>query len=267
MFSRIALRTGDYFKPSVIRSSLFCRACHNEVGNERVYKREVLNVKEGPERDVVNFPRYKMPEFPGKVRLGFIPDEWFQFMYNKTGVTGPYVLGIGFATYLISKEIYVMEHEFYTGLSLFIMAVFAIKKFGPQVAASLDKQVDDTDNKNKHMVSEAKQSFIDGIANEEKVQWQAKGMSATLIEAKRENVLLQLEAAFRERQMMVYEAVKKCLDYQVEKQNTERRLQQKHMVNWIVNSVVKSITPQQEKEALQKCINDLKMLASKATAM
>lgn len=79
---------------------------------------------------------------PGKVRLGFLPDEWFTFFYKKTGVTGPYTFGVGLFTYLASKEIFVMEHEYYSGLSVAIMCIVAVKKLGPAIAAYADKEID-----------------------------------------------------------------------------------------------------------------------------
>ncbi|XP_069967334.1 ATP synthase subunit b, mitochondrial [Bactrocera oleae] len=207
--------------------------------------------------------RRERPEHPGKVRLGFIPEEWFQFFYNKTGVTGPYTFGVGLLTYLCSKEIYVMEHEYYSGLSLAIMAIVAVKKLGPTVAAWTDKEIDRIENEWKSGREEELQNLADAIEAEKKEQWRAEG-ALLLMDAKKENIALQLEAAFRERAMNVYNEVKRRLDYQVECRHIDRRINQKHMVNWIVNNVLGSITPQQEKETLDKCIADLSALAVRA---
>jgi F-type H+-transporting ATPase subunit b len=42
--------------------------------------------------------------------------------------------------------------------------------------------------------------------------------------------------------------------------------EEKHMIAWVEKHVVQSITIQQEKETIAKCIEDLKLLAKKAQA-
>ncbi|KAG8188820.1 hypothetical protein JTE90_009207 [Oedothorax gibbosus] len=229
---------------------------------EALLKQELPKPYDGPERDHVNFPRPTRGELPGKVRMGFLPDEWFTFFYKKTGVTGPYVFGTGLITFLLSKEWYVIEEEFSTGCALFFLIYMAVKKLGPATRKYLEaQQQKDLDMLNKPKVTEMKE-LNEAIEEAKKQVWYAEG-NKLLMHAKRENIAMQLEAEYRKRMMNVYEETKKRLDYHLEFYNTKRKLEQKHMVDWVVNNVVKSITPQQEKEALQKCIEDLKVLSLK----
>jgi len=217
--------------------------------------------KEGPERDLVNFPRPKRAMYPGKVRMGWIPDEWFTYFYNKTGVTGPYMFGTGLLTFVLSKEFWILEHEFWGGVSLFIMIVAGVKKFGPQVSAYLDKEQEAiADEFNAGKINEIK-AYNDAIKDEKRAQFEAEG-SKMLYEVKRENIGLQLEAAYRERLSHVWSEVKKRLDFQVDKQNVERTIQQRHMVQWIISQVRSAVDKESDAENLKKCIGDLKGLAA-----
>lgn len=105
-----------------------------------------------------------------------------------------------------------------------------------------------------------KEALESQIADEQKGQWSMEGQ-LMLMQAKRENIALQLEANYRERLITAYNAVKKRLDYQVEKENIERRITQKNLVDWVVSRVSASITPDQEKQNINKCIADLAVLA------
>jgi len=217
---------------------------------------------QAPERDFVNFPREVRQTAPGH-RLGFISENLFKFLYPKTGYTGGYVLGTGLVTFLISKELWVLEHEFWNGVGLFTVIYMLTKKFGPQVNEWCDKQAQAEIDNIYQEKRQAEASYRNAIAQENRAQYEAEGMDI-LFDAKKENVALQLEANYRERLMQAYTEVKKRLDYQVEKLNVERNIEQKHMVNWIVGRVTKAITAEQEQENVKKCIADLKALAARA---
>nr|AOR07060.1 mitochondrial ATP synthase subunit b precursor [Mesenchytraeus solifugus] len=220
----------------------------------------------GPERDTVNFPLRTAPETSPPVRLAFIPETWFQAFYDKTGVTGPYVFGTGLITYLLSKEIWIIEHGFTHFVSFWIALYIVATKWGPSISGYLDTQTDALQDRLWwKSVNSAKAEYKAHIAELEKSIWREDGQKY-LFEAKKENVDLQLESVYRQRLADVHQSVKKRLDYQVDIQNATRRIHQHHMVQWIVDGVLKGISPQQEKDSLAKCIQDLKTIAAKASA-
>ncbi|XP_051890501.1 ATP synthase F(0) complex subunit B1, mitochondrial [Pristis pectinata] len=206
-----------------------------------------------------------LPEEGGKVRFGLIPEEFFHFLYPKTGVTGPYMFGTGLLTYLLSKEIYVINHETFSAISIGILILYGVKKYGKDVGKFADKLNEEKVEKAQEVKDLAITNLAEAIEQENKEQWRIEGRHH-LFDAKRNNVAMMLETNYRERLHMVYDAVKKRLDYQVSLQHLQRRLAQEHMVNWVEKSVIQSITPQQEKESIAKCIADLKVLSKSAQA-
>ncbi|KAK3919663.1 ATP synthase subunit b, mitochondrial [Frankliniella fusca] len=215
---------------------------------------------EGPERDLVNFPRPVVKMHPDPVRLGFIPEEWFDIFYKKTGVSGPYVFGASFITYLLSKEIYVLEHNFYNGISFVMMMMILHYKFGPKIAQYADKEIDkwladirEYQDYEKKAIKENIQEIHEYLSTMDSVK--------DLTNARRETAAAALEATYREWTQTAYSEAKKRLDYQLELTNVERRISQKNMSSWITENVLKSITPTQEAETMKRCISDLKSLS------
>lgn len=216
--------------------------------------------KENEERDLVNFPRPVLLEETSPVRLGVFPESWHAKIAEKTGSSGLYVGMTTITTFLLSKEIWVIEHDFFVGIAYFIVFLGLYNKFGASVKSLLDKSVDEGNAKYDSIRQMEIDRCMDLIKEEEKAQQMATSYE-NLIDAKKESVALQLENAYRARLQTAYEQVKKRLDYQLETANIHRRVEQKHMVDWIINGVKKSISAKQEDEALKKCIADLKTLA------
>ncbi|CAI9736134.1 ATP synthase subunit b, mitochondrial-like [Octopus vulgaris] len=239
--------------PARLSSSVVEQVKNWETANERYF---------GPERDVKNFPHPAMLDQPKAVKFGFVPASWFDFLYPKTGFTGPYVLGAGLLATVMSKEIWVIDHGFADVIGFTGAFLFLVYKVGPGMAKFLEgKQQRIYEETYTKPIAKAKETFVDEIKECNDAIWSLEGQKY-LFEAKKENVGLQLESAYRKRLNKVYTDVKSRLDYHVAVENTKRRFEQEHMVNWIVSSVVKSITPQQEKESIKKCIAELKTLAA-----
>lgn len=248
MLSRAALSSASALKLSVPLSVGFLHASRPlHIGQQRLA------------------PLPPLPEKGGKVRYGLIPEEFFQFLYPKTGVTGPYMLGTGLLLYLLSKEIYVINHETIAAASIGIAIIYGIKKFGPSVATFADKLNEEKVAKAQEVKDSAIEALEQAIADENKEQWRVEGRHF-LFDAKKNNVVMLLESNYRERLLTVYHEVKKRLDYQVNMQHVKFSREQDHMVKWVEKNVIQSITAQQEKESIAKCISDLKALSKTAQA-
>lgn len=217
--------------------------------------------KEYPERDLVNFPHPVQKMYEGKVRLGFIPDEWFQAFYKKTGVTGPYLFGWGLVAFLLQKEFWVIEHEFKHLPPLLILIFITYKLYGAKIHKYCDQQLQaEVDDEKKDIINVVKE-IKESVQLEKAHQEMLPDCIANIAEAKKENVDLQLELHYRERLSNAFQEVKRRVEYLAQSEEAKRRFEQKHMVNWIIDQVKKSITPQQEQNVLKQCISDLKRLA------
>jgi len=221
---------------------------------------DIFENEKNPERDHVNFPRRTQPDEIDPVRHWWIPEEYFTIFHPKTGVTGPYMFYTGFGTLAISKEWFPLSHDFYNGMALVIVLTVLCHKLSPAATAWGRKLVEEE----TAQLASIRQKEIDrckaALEEEEKAQFMA-GSYEELIDAKKENVALQMEQEYRARLKDAYTQVKKRLDYQLQTANVIRNNEQKHMVDWIITSVKKSITPKQEEDALKKCVADLKALA------
>lgn len=215
------------------------------------------------ERDLVNFPRRSMEAYPGECRLGFIPIGFFEQFYPKTGATGGYVCLGTILTFLYSKEILIMDHEFYTGVCMYMLVYTVIKLYGPAAVAFSDKEMALREAELKAIRQDEIDRCKNAIAEEEKAQWMATSYEQ-LILAKKENVALQLENAYRARLQEAHQKVKTRLDYQLETAKVLRDMEHKHMVDWIISNVRKSVTGAEEDAALRQSIRDLKGMAPTA---
>lgn len=119
---------------------------------------------------------------------------------------GPYVFLTTFSTYLLSKEWYILEHEYYGGICLLSIILYASHKVGPKLATFLDKKVDEVEdnlNASKNQIIEEQKAAIDNL---EKEKWCTEGQ-LMIYDVKKQNIMMQLEASYRENLATVYTEV------------------------------------------------------------
>lgn len=149
-----------------------------------------------------------------------------------------------------------MEHEYYTGLSIALLCYIVTTRFGTQIGNILDKEVDEYEalwNQNRENEKKMHQSMIQ---DEEEQQWSMDGQ-LMVVEAKREQVALQLEEEYRRRLMEVYETVKNYLDFHVTFEGRKGAFLQANMKEWILKKVHEALTPEFLEKVLEDCLEQL----------
>jgi len=248
------------------RPSILYRAVTTSTNNNNASQAAPGEVRrfphDAPERDFVNFPPLRIPEQGGRVRVGLIPDEWFNAMYDKTGVIGPYVIFWGGVATLFSKEYYIQWADTSEHFVFLLIVIGVSKLYGKQIGAYLDQEAD-AGNKATLANLENATKAIDVKITENEALQSLPEANQLVNAAKRENVALQLEASFRQRLAQVHQEVKKRLDYQVAYQGVYKRLERDQAINYILGNVNKSIGANQEKEAFQSGLGQLRALSQR----
>jgi len=264
MLVKSILRNGSLLVRGPAAEALSVRGIQARIGDEfREVCAKAEQENNGPERDHVNWPRVERPILPSPVRMLCVPQSWFDILYDKQGVTGPYILGFGSLAFLLSKEFWVIEHELMAGLTLYATWGLLIKKFGPMAVEQMDKDIAAENKEIDNMRDIPLQLKREEIGDLEASIDSARH-GHLVYDAKKENVALQLEAAYRERLMEAHRQVKQKLDYHLHTDAVKQNFEHKHMVDWIVKSVRSSITPASEAATLKQCMVDLKALAARA---
>lgn len=187
--------------------TVFVRSCSSAPARKPGKKDDFYDPWDNPERDYVNFPRPVQPENCPPTRHIWMPESFFKYLYPKTGVTGPYALIGGFTTFLLSKELWVIEHEFWMGLELAFVLACLMRMTGPQARAYFEESVA---KKNAEIMAlqtdqvSKQQAEIDA---EKEAQYMASSFEE-LFQAKKEAVGLQLEAEYRGRLQEAYTTVR-----------------------------------------------------------
>jgi len=184
---------------------------------------------------------------------------WQQYKDVAGESAGSVFLG-SLAVYLLSKEVYIINEETYLAALMAFTVGMIVKKAGPGVSDYFEGVRQEQLAK----LNKEKESKVESI-NDQLTQISAAesllDTRADLFNVVKVNNEMALEVQYREHLKEVETEVKKRLDYQIDLQNLKDRIEHEHIAKWVEDAVVQSITPEQEEEAIAKCIADIEALA------
>lgn len=215
----------------------------------------------GKDRDLKNFPHPEYQVEAPALNFGMVPTSWCKNVYEKLGVSGVYTLAWGSVFALMSKEWLLFDSHGYEFFVRTLVFTWFLAKVGPILKKQFDGIIADERREcYEEPLEKAKIACSNNIEVAKNAIWRMEAVG-DIYAAKKEMVDLQLESVYRERINQVHKEVKGKLDYQVDMSNLQRTFQQANMVDWIVESVQGSISPQMEKENIKSCIANLSVLA------
>ena len=189
---------------------------------------------------------------PAIRRVGFLED--------KTGVTGPWIAGLGLTAVLISKEIYILNAETLLGAIAGTTLYFLVREIGKPTAEYLDNRAKGIlDQLNEGRVSTIKQ-LEDTIKQEKSIAGMLE-VRHEVFDILKENNDMRLSAEYYRRQHEVVREVKRRLDCELATETTVKKYQSNHLTQWLEREVMAAIWSKPD-DGLNKCIADLKQLSA-----
>jgi F-type H+-transporting ATPase subunit b len=222
--------------------------------------------KEFPERDLVNFPYPERPTFEPKTRFLMIPDSWCTPFHKITGASGPYLFYGGLFAFMLNKELWVFEEQGHMLCGWILLYIIAKNAFGYRIDSSLYKGYQERMDYFKGLIQEDLKEateFRKTSAAETEALKAVKDNFPTIF---KENMALQLEAAYRRNIQTVSTELKRRLDYLQETEATKQRFERDLLLKLIAEGVQKSIDTNEgniKNAYLDNCIAQLKTLSNK----
>lgn len=258
-FQKIALRfKGIPLKGELHRPKSMFDDCDKEWFAPHPLPAMPKDYKEYPERDLVNFPYPERQMYAPKTRLLMIPDSWMTPFHKVTGTSGPYLFFGGLFAFLVNKELWVFEEQGHMLCGWILFYLLISRTVGYKFDKYLYGEFQNRMNHFKSLIEDDLKEAVEFRKNSAAETEALLAVKEKFPVIFKENMALQLEAAYRANVEQVATEMKRRIDYLQETESTKHRFEREHMLNWINENVVKEVDQKAFREQyMQTCIKQL----------